>query len=422
MLAKLHWRWCIANVFVHLSAAQAKDAIPVIDIAAWTNATYNEIDRSQIVVAVGKAAAESGFFAIRNHGISHNVIEDALTASRMFFDLPIDVKSQYKSTNETDYPYGYENTENLARGKYLTTSHDVVVDAKETFAIGPHNPLAGMPPRRFPHETSGLAQTMTRYYESMEGLASVLLEICAVALGLPSTWFYDKMDRHVCALRLLNYPRVENGRQGQIRASAHTDYGALTILYSGGPGLQVKKDMDGEDWLDVQDSSDTFIVNLGDMMQRWTNGKCANCSIHTRIHQSIHAHHELTIQCHRVSSVCIVYSLAHSITHSLVFSHSHFHIHIHTLSFSYTHTLTLAIRCLGINTPSSRCSTYWSHPSSTKHRILCQHEPRLCCTATRSTTQCHTKVPSNHCEGIRSYQAPGKHGNHSQCARSYHAL
>mmetsp|Transcript_23456 Transcript_23456/g.50839 ORF Transcript_23456/g.50839 Transcript_23456/m.50839 type:complete len:138 (+) Transcript_23456:689-1102(+) len=62
-------------------------------------------------------------------------------------------------------------------------------------------------------------------------------------------------------------------KPGQLRASAHTDYGALTILKSGGPGLQVKKDIESDDWVDVPYLQDTFIINLGDMMRQWTNDR-----------------------------------------------------------------------------------------------------------------------------------------------------
>ena len=64
---------------------------------------------------------------------------------------------------------------------------------------------------------------------------------------------------------------------GQLRAGAHTDYGVLTILKSGGPGLQAKKDEgngpEEERWIDIPFVEDAFIINIGDLMQRWTNGK-----------------------------------------------------------------------------------------------------------------------------------------------------
>ncbi|KAI2489442.1 iron ascorbate-dependent oxidoreductase [Fragilaria crotonensis] len=144
-------------------------------------------------------------------------------ASAAFFDLPLSEKELVMSTDPSEYPFGYERSENLELAKTGTKSFD---DLKETFSLGPSNPAS------------------------------------------------DKMDRHQSALRLLNYPNVtEPTPPGQLRAGAHTDYGAFTILKSGGPGLQVKRDQTSDSWVDVPtfDSEDVFIINLGDMMQRWTN-------------------------------------------------------------------------------------------------------------------------------------------------------
>ena len=85
------------------------------------------------------------------------------------------------------------------------------------------------------------------------------------------------MDRHCSALRILNYYQLEQNeviQPGTIRASAHTDYGAVTILKSAGRGLQVKKDSSSgyDEWIDVPMIENAFIINLGDLMPRWTNG------------------------------------------------------------------------------------------------------------------------------------------------------
>ena len=103
-----------------------------------------------------------------------------------------------------------------------------------------------------------------------------MLRDFALALRLEEYWFEDKVDKHMSALRLLNYPDLEEKEKplkGQLRAGAHTDYGALTILRSGGPGLQVKKDGEVSEWVDVPLLENAFIVNLGDLMQRWTNDR-----------------------------------------------------------------------------------------------------------------------------------------------------
>jgi isopenicillin N synthase-like dioxygenase len=93
-------------------------------------------------------------------------------------------------------------------------------------------------------------------------------------LNLPNENFFEEYTtHHASALRALNYPSTEDYvmQEGQLRASAHTDYGAFTILRSDSAGLQVSKDKDPPAWHDVPYVEDAFVVNLGDLMQRWTN-------------------------------------------------------------------------------------------------------------------------------------------------------
>lgn len=267
--------------------------IPVIDIHSWTQPQLqSDAERLVIARAVDRACRGIGFFAIENHGVDQRVIENAWNATQAFFDLPLEVKLQAKTDNDKEYPYGYENNEKLQLGKNHKTpasSYDATPpDLKETYSIGPYNPASGQQPPRFPPQPADLKSALSAYYRALENLALLLLHIFAVALDLPNpeAWFQNKMNHHISALRILNYPPIElmdheSILPGQLRASAHTDYGVLTILKSGGPGLQVKKDVEeGHDWIDVPNLQDTFVINIGDLMQRWTNGACASLFVH----------------------------------------------------------------------------------------------------------------------------------------------
>ena len=281
--------------------------IPVIDLSPWTyNNTAQPLQASlddsqfrqaqaEVVAQVAAACRDIGFFAITGHGIPNHLVDEALAAASNFFDQPQSIKLQYQTDDEATYPYGFERSENLARGKASernnnnnnTTSQTEkeattksTADSKETFSMGPDH--AAAPARRLP---PGLTPALTTYYHAMQQLANtVLLPMFAVAWNLPPTWFAERSTRHMSALRILNYPAVSDNNNNdddnniRIRASAHTDYGPLTILYSGGPGLQVQKDGSNNNddneqgWVDVPDIPGAFIINLGDLMQRWTNG------------------------------------------------------------------------------------------------------------------------------------------------------
>lgn len=165
----------------------------------------------------------------------------------------------------------------MSKGKAAENASFVTTppDLKELFTIGPENPASGMPARIWPEHPVDFEAKWSAYYKAMETTAGHLLRAMAIALDLPENFFDQFTDHHASALRALNYPALDGIKPlpGQIRASAHTDYGTITILRSGGPGLQVSKDKEYPSWHDVPTMDDVFIINLGDLMRRWTNNK-----------------------------------------------------------------------------------------------------------------------------------------------------
>jgi isopenicillin N synthase-like dioxygenase len=108
----------------------------------------------------------------------------------------------------------------------------------------------------------------------MEALAARLMTMFAIALDLPPGFFHDKIDAHISALRVLNYPNQDRPPEpGQLRAGAHSDYGSLTILRQeqAPGGLQVVTRDGG--WTDVPAIEGAYVVNIGDLMARWTNDR-----------------------------------------------------------------------------------------------------------------------------------------------------
>jgi isopenicillin N synthase-like dioxygenase len=231
-------------------------------------------------------------------------MDQAWEASRSFFDRTLDQKLQHKTTNETEYPYGYEQSEQLVKGKQLdssssshnnddnddgddeetTTTTTSTMDWKETFAMGPNNVKSGMPLRRWgpaaptkkEDDNDNFSNALEQYYASMEELSQILLEIFALALEQPPDFFDDKMDHHMSALRLVHYYPLltdddDDDSTDRVRAGAHTDYGAVTILNAKQAGLQVLLGKNSE-WYAVPVVPNALIINLGDLMQRWTNG------------------------------------------------------------------------------------------------------------------------------------------------------
>jgi len=261
---------------------QPDSLVPIIDIGDLTS--NDDAAKLALAKRIGKACEEIGFFIVVNHGVPKGVVDKVWTQTLNFFDQPLEEKCKLISDDEAKYPYGYSmlGAETLSRGKSVdnlsaddSPDSKPAGDMKEMFNMGPCDERAGMPQRRMPSEPAGFPPAFERYYEEANMLAHRLLGAFALALDLPEDWFVQKMDKHISALRANNYPSQQGVRvpPGSIRCSAHTDYGTLTILKSGGPGLQVSKDKDDPVWHDVPYVEDGFVINLGDLMRRWTNDR-----------------------------------------------------------------------------------------------------------------------------------------------------
>lgn len=252
--------------------------VPVIDIAAYWTGT--ESGKHRLARTIGQACRDIGFLVIAGHGVSPELVASVEGASREFFDLPMDEKIRVVRP-APDVTRGYIPIEGesvaRSRGEYAPG------DLNESLMIGPvdvgdtpyyHGPAAGkhFAPNLWPERPAALRAAYTAYYRVMANLARTLMRLFALALDQPETFFDDKIDKHISRLRVRNYPAPEESPQpGQLRAGAHSDYGSLTILKSEGKpgGLQVCNKV-GE-WVDVPMMSGCFIVNLGDLMARWTN-------------------------------------------------------------------------------------------------------------------------------------------------------
>jgi isopenicillin N synthase-like dioxygenase len=201
--------------------------------------------------------------------------------SREFFDLPLAEKTRLARPS-LDVARGYigVDEESLARSRDPKAHGS---DLNESFMIGPVDPPARdyayapeagkhFTPNLWPDEPASLRAVWTEYYRTMGSLAHLLMRIFAVALELPEHFFDDKIDRHISRLRVRNYPaQLTAPVAGQIRAGAHSDYGSLTVLATEDKpgGLQVCNAA-GE-WVDVPIVPGCFIVNIGDLLARWTN-------------------------------------------------------------------------------------------------------------------------------------------------------
>jgi|SRR5579859_626850 len=239
-------------------------AVPVIDIGPYLRAEPGAERR--VPEAVRVACEQIGFLIINGHGVPAEQIERTGAIARAFFDLPDEEKQQLKLT-PAGAGYSPLQGERLA----ATLGEQAPADLKESLNVG--SDFEAVP---WPARPAELRAACIEYFYSMNRLAGDLMRIFATALKLPAEYFAGKIDRSSSFLRMINYPApAREPEPGQLRAGAHTDYGTLTILRSDDTrvagGLQVRNR--AGDWLDVQTPPGAFVVNLGDMMMRWTNDR-----------------------------------------------------------------------------------------------------------------------------------------------------
>jgi isopenicillin N synthase-like dioxygenase len=241
------------------------------------------IDRDPAVVGreFDETLREVGFFQIVDHGVPDDVADRCWDVTRSFFDLPLEAKLSVERQEGGLYGYFPMLTESLAQSLDAMAPGDL----KESFNMGP-GVLAGHTPvdeteaslfsaNRWPAALPEFKPVWESYYAAMSALAQRLMEMFAHGLGLPAGFFVDKIDRSPSALRAINYPeQIAPPEDGQLRAGAHTDYGTLTILRQelGRAGLQVRDDR-SDSWVDIPPTPGALVINIGDLMARWTNDR-----------------------------------------------------------------------------------------------------------------------------------------------------
>ena len=255
--------------------------IPIVDFASFRDGAA--ATRQRIAMQLHDAATTLGFVVIDGHGIAPMLGQHLRDVGLDFFARPLEQKLSVRrprnDQNRGYIPYGEETLVRMSGGESPP-------DAKEVFAIGPDNfpdndyytgpqSYPNFAPNLWPPENPQLRQAMLSYWQAMEALMRMLGEAFALGLALPADTFADVLDdTHSSQLRLLHYPPLSTPAQpGQLRAGEHSDVGMMTILRNDPVpgGLQVKA-RDGT-WLDAPAIADTYILNIGDLLMRWTNDR-----------------------------------------------------------------------------------------------------------------------------------------------------
>jgi len=241
--------------------------LPVIDISALVSGTG---DVQSIGREIHDACTTSGFFYITGHGVPKELLVELEQVSKTFFELPVEQKmkihmSKGGSAWRGYFPVGEELTsgkpdlkEGLYFGTELSKDHPDVVS---------ETPLHGS--NLFPDDIVGFKEVVLNYMEALTALGHTLMRGLSISLGLDAAHFNREYTADPFLLfRIFHYPYHATSETWGV--GEHTDYGVLTILkQDDSGGLQVKSD---GNWIDAPPIPDTFVCNIGDMLDRMTRG------------------------------------------------------------------------------------------------------------------------------------------------------
>jgi len=258
------------------SLEEATQSIPVIDVS---RAFGGEPAALEAVAGQIRHASENvGFFYLDGHGVPPTIVDAAFAASREFHAMPLDEKMRLK-LNENNIGYLAPN-QSMQRA---STVHKATrPNYNESFFIshdrGPDHPavVAGTPLRgrnQWPEGHPAMRTAMLTYFKTLEGVGERMLPVLARALDLPAGYFrpFFENEPHV-NLRFLHYPPQESDDPEQFGQGPHTDNSFITILARlDVPGLAVR--LPSGEWLAPPVIPGTFLVNLGNVMKRWSNDR-----------------------------------------------------------------------------------------------------------------------------------------------------
>ena len=249
--------------------------VPVISLRPFLEGSAE--GKARVAVEIRRACEGTGFFYLAKHGIPPSAVDDIFAASRRFFALPLDERMKVRLTpreNRGYQPLGSRTYSDKADAPDLNESfkyqHELPPDDPDLRDGGRVHAA-----NRWPANLPGWREMLLGYYDRMERLSDALLGAFALSLDLPESYFAAFYRKPLTQINLIHYPphppRTE-GRQYGLRP--HSDTTAFTILAQGdAEGLQVEH---GSDWIDVPPIAGTFVINIGDMMERWTNGRFAS--------------------------------------------------------------------------------------------------------------------------------------------------
>ena len=240
-------------------------SIPNLNFAKWSQGTENE--KAEFVKELGAAYTDIGFITIRNHGFGEEVQDELYHKASEFFGLEKSIKAAY----EIDGLAGQRGYTSF--GKEHAKGNEAA-DLKEFWQVGQPNPAYEGPEYHknvSVDELPEFAPSFKLAYQQLEGIGRELLKAIAVYLELDINYFESWVQGGNSILRAIHYPPITIDPGNSVRAGQHEDINLITLLMgASAEGLQVLNK--NNEWIGITAIPGSLVVNVGDMLQRLTNG------------------------------------------------------------------------------------------------------------------------------------------------------
>lgn len=245
--------------------------IPVVDMRPYRIDMEDKVDTESLQIvgnSICGAFRDIGFCYIKNHGIQQALIDKMLSVSKTFFEMPPEYKEKYQRDPNTEIvingwiPRQTESLNPKRPGDY-----------KESYKYTPQTGEEVLP------DSEGFEETIKNFRASCESLALRILDLLSIGLGLEDKHFLRKcharfgQSGNSSLLKTMLYPALpENAvlEPNQLWCGEHTDFGSLSMLFQDDTGGLEVKNLDGK-YIPATPMPGTIVINIGDMMQRWTS-------------------------------------------------------------------------------------------------------------------------------------------------------
>lgn len=263
-------------------------ALPIIDFSRWLQGSPDE--KKKVAHELAEACRRVGFVYVINHGVPDDLLEEAFSWSKKLFDLPEEKKMLAPHPPGPNVHRGYswpglEKVSQYIHQDGVDSDEEdeqlrQVQDCKESYEIGSET-CASQPNQWLPEDVlPGFRSFTTDFYWTCFDTAKELLKAIGIGIGLEDEEFLLRFHSgENNQLRLLHYPPVERDKLSSnaiARMPAHSDWGSITMLFQDDcGGLQVEAAGKPGEFVDAPPIKGALIMNVGDLLMRWSNGKSA---------------------------------------------------------------------------------------------------------------------------------------------------